>query len=63
MLPNDTESLSKLHTVINVTSEEILQYRLNILKSINGHAYVRNETFMKKQRSEDLLQMQAKEVN
>lgn len=43
--PSDSPQL--LASAINTTSEEMLNYRLNILRSVDGHIFIGNEPFMK----------------
>lgn len=39
-IPQDQETLSKLTYAINLASEEILQFRMNILQSTDGQLYI-----------------------
>jgi len=47
MTPKDHQD--KLNTVIEQASEELLQCRLNIITSMEGHIHVTVERFFKKQ--------------
>jgi len=49
MTPHDQQN--KLTNTIKQTSEELLNCRLNIITSTDGHVHVTIEEFFKKQRS------------
>lgn len=43
--------LKKLHSALNQASEEFLQQRLNIIKSVDGRIYIGNGSFIKEQKN------------
>lgn len=44
----------KLHSAINMASEEFFQCHLNIISSVDGHVFVGHETYLKQQKYSDL---------
>jgi len=46
-VPQNKESLEKISRAINVATEEIFQYRLNLFQSMDGHLFVGQQPFIK----------------